>query len=252
MLRRVWFFLVVMSCFMPRSAQAADTPPADTAAERSLAAAADAGQYAIVVFYKEQNPATQAMISTIQQGVQQRPGRATALYVNAASATDRSLVNRFGVSRTPMPVAVAVAPNGAITGIFAKTISLQRLDGAFVSPGVANCMKWMQAGKLVFVWARAGQTEMIPVCIDDFQRDAEFAGRSGLVTLDLNDPAEASFFKELQINTHSREDVIGLLAPPGMLVGTFSVSASKGDIAAKLHKAGKCCDDPNCKHNKAH
>lgn len=251
MIRRARLFLVVLSCLMPIAARAADAPPADTPTQQSLAAAADAGQYAIVVFYKEENPATKAMISTIQQGVQQRAGRATVLYVNATSASERNLVDRFGVSRTPMPVAVAVAPNGAITGIFAKTISRQRLDGAFVSPGVANCMKWMQAGKLVFVWARAGETEIIPACIDDFQRDAEFAGRSGLVTLDLHDQAEASFFKELQINTASREDVIGLLAPPGVLVGTFGVSAAKGDVAAALHKAGKCCDDPNCKHNKA-
>jgi len=251
MVRRAWLAIVAMSFFMPLVANTAQAQSRATPSQQFLAAAAEAGQYTIVVFYKEQNPATKAMIATVEQGVQQRNGTAKTLYVNAASPSEKVLVDQFGVSRTPLPVAVAVAPNGAITGIFAKTISQQRMDGAFVSPGVANCMKWMQAGKLVFVWARAGETEIIPGSVDDFQRDAEFVGRSVLVTLDMTDPAEASFFKDLQVNTTSRQDVIALLAPPGVLVGTFGISASKDSIAAALHKAGKCCDNPSCKHNKS-
>ena len=40
-----------------------------------------------------------------------------------------------------------------------------------------------------------------------------------------------------------------VLAPPGVLVGKFPATATAAEIAAKLHAAGKCCDDPNCKHN---
>ena len=43
--------------------------------------------------------------------------------------------------------------------------------------------------------------------------------------------------------------VVIFMAPPGALVGRFAASASKEDLARALHAAGKCCSDPNCKHN---
>jgi hypothetical protein len=251
MVRYARFFSIAVLVLAPLGKPTGHALAEETAAQQSLKAAADAGQYAIVVFHKDQGPATASMVSTVQNGVQQRPGRATAVVVNASLGNEKALVDRFGLARTPMPVAVAVAPNGAITGIYAKTISDERLAKAFVSPGVADCIKWMQAGKLVFVWARSGSSSLLPACVEDFQRDAEFAGRSTLVTLDQADAAEADFFKQLGIDTSQRVDAVGLLAPPGVLVGTFGVNASKGDVAAALHKAGKCCDDPNCKHNRA-
>lgn len=247
MVRYAWITIFAAS-LLARAAFAAEAPA--TEGQQAVSAAADAGKYAIIVFHKDQGPATQTMASTVQQGVQKRADRAAAVIVNVSQGNEQALVQRFGLTRTPMPVAVAVAPNGAITGIYAKTITDERLAKAFVSPGVADCMKWMQAGKLVFIWARSGETTVLPACVEDFQRDADFLGRSGLVTLDQNDPAEATFFKELGIDTTQRQDAVGLLAPPGVLVGTFGVNASKGDVAAALHKAGKCCDDPNCKHNK--
>jgi hypothetical protein len=233
------------------SASFVHAAPPTTEAQQQVAQAAQSGQYAIIVFFKDQGTPTQAMLSTVQQGVEQRAGRAMAVQVDASQLADKPLVERFGVSRAPMPVAVAVAPNGAVTGIYAKTISHQRLAKAFVSPGVADCMKAMQAGKLVFVWARARENSLLPPCVDDFQRDAEFRGRSVTVTLDLADSAEQGFFKELEINPAQQQDAVALLAPPGVLVGTFAANASKEDVAAALHKAGKCCDDPNCKHNRS-
>ena len=38
------------------------------------------------------------------------------------------------------------------------------------------------------------------------------------------------------------------LAPPAVLVGKFASTATKAEMTAALHAAGKCCDDPNCKH----
>ena len=40
------------------------------------------------------------------------------------------------------------------------------------------------------------------------------------------------------------------MAPPGVLVGKFTANVTMNEITTKLHAAGKCCDDPNCKHNK--
>jgi hypothetical protein len=55
----------------------------------------------------------------------------------------------------------------------------------------------------------------------------------------------------MQFNAPSvQESSVVVMAPPGVLVGKFPASATMSDIATKLHAAGKCCNDPNCKHNK--
>jgi hypothetical protein len=53
----------------------------------------------------------------------------------------------------------------------------------------------------------------------------------------------------------SERDVNGsmlvIMAPPGVLVGKFAAATTRDQIVTKLHAAGKCCDDPNCKHNQS-
>ena len=74
--------------------------------------------------------------------------------------------------------------------------------------------------------------------------------RTVVVRLATGDPAEARFLQQLQINPQDAKPYVALLAPPGVLVGRFYANVTKDQLAAKLHAAGKCCDDENCKHNK--
>jgi hypothetical protein len=46
------------------------------------------------------------------------------------------------------------------------------------------------------------------------------------------------------------DSMIVVLAPPGVLVGKYPAGVTKDQIGAALHAAGKCCNDPNCIHNK--
>ncbi len=70
-----------------------------------------------------------------------------------------------------------------------------------------------------------------------------------MVSLQLADPAEARFASDLKIANNSRSTTMVLMAPPGVMVGTYDARATKAQMAADLHKAGRCCDDPHCVHN---
>lgn len=68
----------------------------------------------------------------------------------------------------------------------------------------------------------------------------------------LDNPAEARFYEQLKLDPSKVNSPYAvLIAPPGALVGHFDAQTSADSIAAAIHKAGKCCDDANCKHNKA-
>ncbi|MEX0677344.1 MAG: hypothetical protein WD063_09730 [Pirellulales bacterium] len=217
--------------------------------QQALAAAARDQKYTFIVFYKDNGPATQATAQVVQSGVDSRSDRATALFVDANSPAEKALVDRFGVSRAPMPLTIAVAPNGAITGMFPKKVTDEQIGNAFVSPTMAQCMKSMQEGKIVFVCIQPSASDEIPPAVQDFQRDPQFQNRMSVVSFRVTDAAEAEFLQQLKIDAATvRQPTTAFLAPPGVLIGKYGYTATKAEMAAALHKAGQCCDDPNCKH----
>lgn len=224
--------------------------PQPTASEIMNQASAE-GRFTFLIFYRENNEATQAMGQAVSQSIAKRPGAAVATYVNLSMPQDKLLVDRYGMSRAPMPATVALAPNGALTGIFPNKISDEQINAAFVTRSMAESMKALQAGKLVLLCAVTQNSMPFPQGVLAFQNDPQFRERTVVIPLPVADPSEASLVRELQMNPQNPSTLNTVfMAPPGVLVGKFAFSASKEELAAALHKAGKCCDDPHCKHAK--
>ena len=220
-------------------------------AEEALSLAASNGQFTFVVFYKTDGPAAQAMVGALEKGIAAKPDEATLVFVQITSPAEKKLVDKFGVSRAPMPLCLAVAPNGAVTGAFRKAPSADDVVRAFVTPTMTRCMKAMQEGKVVLVCLQNTQPAPTPAGVAGLQADPHFKDRIATVSLATDDPAEADFLAQLQIDADNSEGIATvMLAPPGVLVGKFSPSTTADEMAAALHEAGKCCNDENCKHHK--
>jgi hypothetical protein len=227
----------------------AQRAPNASQAQQVLDAAAAEQQYTFLVFYKENDAATQAMAQTVKRGVASRSDRATTAFVHVANPAHKALVDQFGVSRAPMPVTVAVAPNGATTNVIASRISDEQIEDSFVTPAMAHCIKSMQEGKLVFICIHSTARASIPGGVKAFAADPEFKDRSVVVPVSTSDADEAELVQQLEEDSATKGATTVLLAPPGVLVGKFGPTATKQQLATALHKAGQCCDDPNCKHN---
>lgn len=220
--------------------------------QQTLAQASSQERYTFLIFYREDNSATRAMAQTVNNTLAKRPNSATAAYVQVSNPVNKPLVDRYGVGRAPMPLTVAVAPNGAMTGIFPAKVSDEQLAGSFVTPSMASCMKAMQSGKLVFLCVQQSPTDALPQGVREFQADPQFSTRTAVVPLPAGEPSEAELLKELKIDVQQPGFATTVfMAPPGVMVGKFGVGVTKDELAVALHKAGKCCDDPNCKHGKA-
>ena len=250
-----WYLKVFLIAL---SAQAGSTcsvfaqgAPAASEAQQVLATAAAENKYTFLVFYKDNSPATQAMAQTVKSGIESRRDRAVMAYVNATSPTEKLLIDRFGVSRAPMPLTVAVAPNGAMTKLTPSNITDQQIEQSFVTPAMAHCMKSMQDGRLVLVCIQSNPQPIIPPGVRDFANDPEFKNRIAVVPVHAGNPAEAELVRQLEADSPTKGATTVFLAPPGVLVGKFGPTATRDQLAAALHKAGQCCDDPNCKHNQA-
>lgn len=229
--------------------QAAPVQAPASQAIATLETAAKEGKYTFLLFYKQSDDATKAMANTLKEGLANKSDQAIASYVEVGNAANQPLVARYDVSRAPMPMTIAVAPNGAMTGMFAQRLTPEKITESFVTPTMMKTMKNLQAGKLVLVTVQGSAKAPTPIAVKDFQSDPHFKDR--LTTLDMSaaDPLETKFLGQLQIDANVKGTQTVLLAPPGVMIGKFDVVATKDQIAGALANAGKCCDDPNCKHH---
>lgn len=208
-------------------------------------------KYTFIVFYKQNDATTQAMAAAVKAEIAKYQEVAAAKFIQVDDPAQKTLVAQYDVSRAPLPLTVAVAPNGAMTGMFPKKLPAEGIEGAFVTPTMMVTMKALQEGKLVLVTVSGSVPAPTPTAVTAFQADPHFSERLMTVSMEAADPQEAKFIAQMKIADTVLETQTVLLAPPGVLVGKFNATASKEVVAAALAKAGKCCDDPNCKHQPA-
>jgi hypothetical protein len=214
------------------------------------AAIEKAPKFKFILFWKENNRSRQQLQQTLDQAVVKRSARAEWEAVNVNDEASRELVERYQVSRVPMPTVLCVAPNGAVTGVFVRQLNDLGVERALVTPAMADVTKAIQDKKIVVLHVKPAADAPLPLGGANFVADPDFEPRTTIVDLVLTDPAEARFVTDLKIKPSEVSDsLLVVMAPPGVLVGKFAASATKEQIAAQLHAAGKCCDDPNCKHN---
>ncbi len=219
-------------------------------ASRGLAAQAQAarsGQYLFLLFWKEDDDATRAAQRTLTDAVARRRDPATTVAVRVTDPIEKPVVDQYGVSRSPMPLVLAVAPNGAVTGAFAVKLAEQDVARAFVSPAQAGCMKVVQARKLALLCVLpATGVSAVPAGVREFQADARFGPATELVTLRADDQAEAGFLNALHIDPRTEVPVTALLAPPGRLLGAFAGPVSKQQLVEKVTAPQGCCPGGKC------
>ena len=227
----------------------AETPAAEN---RNPAGASreDSSKFTFILFWKEDNAAAREFMTALKPAIEKRAAQATWTGVNVADPANRDLVERYKVSRAPMPLVMCIAPTGAITGAIMDKVTDESIDQALVTPAMCRCMRALQDGKLVLVHVKTNDAAAFPIGARDFSTDPEFQARTAIVTFNAKDPAEGRFLTDMRLDPADvNGSIVSLLAPPGVLVGKFADTATKSEIAAKLHAAGKCCDNPNCKHS---
>lgn len=214
--------------------------------QAALAHAATANKSLCLVFYRDWDPNSVSMAQTVKAHAEKFSAQAAWNAVKVTDPAEKGVVDRFKLSRAPVPLAVVIHPNGAVTGFFAGKVAEADLARALVSPKKAECMKALQENQLILLCVQTSAKEPLPQGVLQFQADPHFAKNTKIVTALANDGTEAAFYAELKIPQDQPGTVF--MAPPGVLVGRFPATATRSELAAALHAAGKCCDDKNCKH----
>jgi hypothetical protein len=239
--RRGGLALAVLSLTSLALAQPAGLSPAEAA----IQSAARQQKYTFVVFWKQDDAATQAMRQAVQTFVGTRADWAMTLSVQTTDANEKAVVDRFGVSRAPLPLVLALAPNGAITGGFPQKVTDTQLSRAFVSPSMAASLKALQGRKLVLLCVQP-RDQAVPAGVREFAADAQYRAATVVVTMDPADASEARHLKDLSVDAARDIPATLLLAPPGRILGKFKAAVTREQLVEKLKSAQSCCPGGKC------
>jgi hypothetical protein len=249
------FCLVALPVLWAASQAALAATPAEgtTQAAKSPGAAAvekaaKDNKYLFIYFYSSKDTHTDAMYGVLLSAVAKMADRAESVALYVADPAEKPLVDKFMVRGAPMPLALAIAPNGAATHAFPKQFTEAQLQQAFVTPCQARCIKIIQERRSILLCVQTGKTqfnqEAMQGC-EAFKADPQYAKGTEIVTLNPADEAEQSFVKALQVDPGTPVAVTLLVTPPGAPVARFAGAVSKEQIEAGVKQAASSCG-PNC------
>lgn len=228
------------------------SPEADAApgaGQTAVDRAAEAGKYLFLFFFKADDDATTAMRTVLDEVMKKVADRADVAAIDVADPAERAVVRKFDVGRAPMPLILALAPNGAVTGGFPGKCTEAELRDAFASPGTQKCLKALQDGKLVFLAVQNASTkgnDEVMRGVRDFQADPRFASATEVILLDPSDSGEKEFLGDLEIDPKTPEAVVAFLAPPGSAIAEFKGPTTKDELVTALQRASSACGAGGC------
>jgi hypothetical protein len=213
-------------------------------------AAADQ-KYIFLFFWKDKNPKMISSRTVLESAVPKMGDSAAMASIEITDPAEKQIVDKYNVSRAPMPLVLAVAPCGAITKAFTGSLNEKELRTAFVSPCTQLCLKALQSRKLVLVCvvdqANAQDPVTIPKGVEDFRDDAKYGPATEIILVNGRDQAESAFLRDFQVDTRAKKPIVVFLAPPGSMIGKFDGTTTKQQFVAKLVSAqsnpcagGKC------------
>ena len=216
--------------------------------QTAIDTAARSTKYVYLYFWKDDSEQTRSTFALFQSAMGELAASADAASVNISDPNEKVVVDKFGVSRAPMPLVVAVAPNGAVTKAWPIRFTKEQLREGLVSRGTAQCMKALQDRKIVVLCVQNGQHSQAAMQgVYEFKADARFNTAAEIVTIDAHDQSEATFVKDLQIDRRTSQPVTVVLAPPGQPIARFTGRVTKDQLVAKVSAAKSgCCPGGQC------
>jgi len=232
-------------CAVTATTSAAEMSPG----QKELQEARSQGQHLFILFSRKNDAATQTMRQTLTTETAKHPEQRRLLEIAVTNPQEKVLIDQWQLSRAPMPLTLAIAPNRAVTGGFPLRVTAEQLDKAIVSKGTAACLLAAQTKKLALLCVHHDPAMEVPGGVADFLKDPAYGMSTEVVSINSDDPAEQEFLKSLKLTSHATTTT-ALIAPPGTVLASYPTSVTKDQIVATLKTAqSSCCPGGKCGPN---
>jgi hypothetical protein len=218
--------------------------PAGASPQEELAKAAEQKQIVFLLVTQTQPPAigVEEMREMVQQ-VASQVKNSTVVEMDRSFPGNANFVAKHGLAGAPTPLVLLVGRNGLVTGgVTAAQATPERLLALVPTPKKEEVLQALEDKKVVFVEV---------VRKDMNTRDAAHAacsaacsqlvGKSVVVAIDMDDPAEKNFLTQLGVDPLAIEPVTLVLNSAGQIAGNYKgVTTAEELVAASQKKVGGC------------
>lgn len=224
--------------------QAVQTQTTSSIATQELSQALLDGKYVYLFFYEPGNIDCETMERNIDSFARKTKKNVEIIKVDRKDPNNSDIVTRLRTQTAPIPLTLLFTPNGGIMAAFTKVITEEELTQAFPSPKKAETLKYMQEGKGVIICLshkKMSSRGEIQACCS--QAKDKLVGKAECINIDLSDPKEAEFIKELKIDPNTPEPVTLVINPQGQVTGKYDGEVQVANLVAAATKVVKsgCC-----------
>jgi hypothetical protein len=209
--------------------------------------AAKAKKYLYIFFYSQSDDSdlTASMRTVFNGAVDKVSRKAERVETDVAEQAEAPIVDKFSVRGAPTPLALIIAPNGAITGGFSAPFEEKQLLSAMVTPCTQASLKALQAGKKVVLCVQNRKTRENDAAmkgVQEFKADPAYAPSTEIITVDPSDPLEATLMGTLGIDPKTDQATTVCLTPPGQASGKLIGVTTKQMIVSSFQpRSSGCC-----------
>ncbi len=217
---------------------------------KDLEKATKKGQVAFILVTDGTSADVSGAKATIK-GVTEQNKKSTMVELDRSKPENSDIVAKYKIATIPVPMILVVNPNGTVSGAMqAEKATPEALAKMIPSPKKAEIIDALTLGNAVFITAyRQG----MPVETVDQSCAAacqQMAGKSVQVKVDMDDPAEQYFLKEMKINMASTVPITVVANPQGQIAGTFNGEVQVTQlVTTATKKVGGCCPSTVAKPN---
>jgi thiol-disulfide isomerase/thioredoxin len=223
---------------------AVQTQTTASIATQRLSQALSDGKYVYLFFYEPGNIDCETMERNLDSFARKTKKNAEIIKVDRKDPNNSDIVTRLRTQTAPIPLTLLLNSNAAIVAAFTKVVTEQELSQVFPSPKKEEALKYIQQGKGVILCIcskkMSSRGEVHSCCS---QAESKLAGKAEYINIDLSDPKEADFIKELKVDPNTTVPVTFVINPQGQVTGKYDGTVQVTNLveaATRVVKSG-CC-----------
>jgi hypothetical protein len=218
-------------------------------ATEAIRTAQNSKQYLFLLCYDEKGESLTAMENTVI-AYRKKASEKTIFYkARTTDEKEKDIIEKYGITRAPLPIVLVFAPNGAITGGFPKEASIDGLKSSIVSNVVMDILKTVQEGKIALVLLQNSKTKFNNESLkaaEEFSNDSRLKGFVNIIKADPGNPKNSDFLNSSQLSKDISEATVVFIVPPRSIAGVYKGKITKDTLMAALASCGSGCGSGGC------
>jgi hypothetical protein len=193
------------------------------------------GRHAILFFYEEGSQACDKAKAVLKKGSQIWGDRVRVSQVDINKKENSKIRQEFRIFSSP--TILVIAPNGVVVREFRENLTIQRLEGAFVSPAVAQILRGLQDRRVIFLPVAAPDWKDASSVKKTVSRVGEILRTSvRIVHVDPTKRDEESLLKTLKVDKDEDQSLTYVVSQSGQIGSRFRGPVSRKDLFMAFQK----------------